>query len=143
METTTTSTTDAALMAAAIVGELLAVEEVARDGFNRCDEETRRVAFEGFTAEEIEEADGAVFAWLDFFALDVAVLADTRRNGRTRVEVLLTYGGPRCDLARDSDDGAVVTVTVHSGGDSAAVPVEVPTVAECLDDFSKCHAGFG
>lgn len=57
----------------------------------------------------------------------------------TRVEILRTCGGPRCDITRDSNDGTVVEISVHDGQYHSVVRVNVPTLAAGLDDLAGCY----
>jgi hypothetical protein len=63
--------------------------------------------------------------------LDLMVLRGTMQ--RTRVEILRTCGGPRCDITRDNNDGTVVEISVHDGSDHSVIRVNLPTVADYLD----------
>lgn len=83
--------------------------------------------------------DGAdiVGDYLNNTCLDVEVwrkVGDS--DGATRLEILRTCGGPRCDILRDSDDGSIVEVRVYSGSDSHTLRVNAATLADYLDEMA-------
>jgi hypothetical protein len=57
-------------------------------------------------------------------------------DGATRIEILRTCGGPRCDILRDSDDGSIVEIRVYSGSDSHTLRVNAGTLADYLDEMA-------
>jgi hypothetical protein len=57
-------------------------------------------------------------------------------DGATRIEILRTCGGPRCDILRDSDDGSIVEIRVHCGSDSHTLRVNAGTLADYLDTMA-------
>lgn len=107
--------------------------------------EEDRGEFEEVSADlatlEIEwpDDDGAdiVGDYLNGTCLDITVwrkVGDT--HGATRLEILRTCGGPRCDILRDSDDGSIVEVRVYSGSDSHTLRVNAATLADYLDEMA-------
>jgi hypothetical protein len=89
--------------------------------------------------EEWPDDDGAdiVSEYLNNTCLDLTVLkAVNGDRDATRVEILRTCGGPRCDITRDSNDGTVVEISVHDGQFHSVVRVNVPTLAAGLDDLA-------
>lgn len=58
-------------------------------------------------------------------------------SGVSRVEVVVTVGGPHAVVVRDSRDGEHVDVEVRWWGDSATVRAWVPRVAEKLDEIGQ------
>ena len=86
--------------------------------------------------------DGAdiVADYLNGSCLDVGVWRKAgERNGATRLEILRTCGGPRCDILRDSDDGSIVEIRVYSGSDSHTLRVNAETLADYLDEMAGCY----
>jgi hypothetical protein len=57
-------------------------------------------------------------------------------DGATRIEILRTCGGPRCDILRDSDDGSIVEIRVYCGSDSHTLRVNAGTLADYLDTMA-------
>ncbi len=84
--------------------------------------------------------DGGVDILTDYLnetCLDMTILR-SEDNGRARVEILRTCGGPRCDITRDTNDGTVVEISVHDGGIHSVVRVNVDNVAAMLDELAGC-----
>lgn len=80
--------------------------------------------------------------YLDETCLDMTVLRVVNKanyEDRTRVEILRTCGGPRCDIYRDTNDGDIVEIAVNSGGDSSTLRVSVPNVASHIDAIAECY----
>lgn len=80
--------------------------------------------------------------YLNETCLDLTVLRVANRanyEDRTRVEILRTCGGPRCDITRDSNDGTVVEIVAHDGGTSSTLRVNVENVAAQLDELAGCY----
>lgn len=91
-------------------------------------------AFPGDDGRDWDEPD--TFAnYLNGLCLEVVYFHGS--NGATIVEVLRTYGGPRCDIVRDSRDGEHVEVRAYWGGESAAVRVWAGRVADALDSLAE------
>lgn len=57
-------------------------------------------------------------------------------DGATRLEILRTCGGPRCDILRDSDDGSIIEIRVHCGSESHTLRVNAGTLADYLDEMA-------
>lgn len=74
-------------------------------------------------------------AYLDD-ALEIIVLTG---SSISRVEVVLTVGGPHAVVVRDSRDGENVDVEVRWWGDSATVRAWAPRVAEQLDEIGLVY----
>lgn len=86
--------------------------------------------------------DGAdiVADYLNDRCLDIDVWRKAgERNGATRCEILRTCGGPRCDILRDSDDGSIIEIRVHSGSDSHTLRVNAETLADYIDEMAGCY----
>lgn len=86
--------------------------------------------------------DGAdiVADYLNHRCLDIDVWRKAgERNGATRCEILRTCGGPRCDILRDSDDGSIIEIRVHSGSDSHTLRVNAETLADYIDEMAGCY----
>ncbi|CAB4156069.1 hypothetical protein UFOVP668_33 [uncultured Caudovirales phage] len=94
------------------------------------------------SALEIEwpDDDGAdiVGDYLNGTCLDITVWrkVGVMSDGVTRLEILRTCGGPRCDILRDSEDGSIVEVRVYSGSDSHTLRVNAATLADYLDEMA-------
>ena len=91
--------------------------------------------------DELEaEADGdpydIVSQYLNETILELKILRTDDRNS-TRIEMLRTCGGPRCDITRDSDDGQIVSITTYSGTDQATIRDSYPALAQYLDDIAE------
>jgi len=91
--------------------------------------------------EEWPDDYGDIFPdYLNNSCLDMTVLRATNSNSdRARVEILRTCGGPRCDIFRDTDDGDMIQISVHSWGDSSTLRVSVGNVAGQLDEIAGCY----
>jgi hypothetical protein len=90
---------------------------------------------------EIEWPDGnsdLVTDYLNDMCLELAVIRNDDRD-RARIEILRTYGGPRCDITRDTNDGDIVEIRVHDGRDFSTIRVSVGTLAAALDDLAECY----
>jgi hypothetical protein len=88
---------------------------------------------------EWPDDDGAdiVGDYLNNTCLDVGIwrkVGDS--DGATRIEILRTCGGPRCDILRDSDDGSIIEIRVHCGSDSHTLRVNAGTLADYLDTMA-------
>jgi hypothetical protein len=77
--------------------------------------------------------------YLNDTCLELTVLKATGDSDRARIEILRTCGGPRCDITRDTNDGDMVEISVHSGGDSSTIRVSVGTLAASLDELAGCY----
>ena len=91
--------------------------------------------------EELD-SDGAdiVGDYLNNSCLEMNILKVVSGDSdATRVEILRTCGGPRCDITRDSNDGTVVEISVHDGQFHSVVRVNVPTLAAGLDDLAGAY----
>lgn len=88
---------------------------------------------------EWPDDDGAdiVGDYLNNTCLDMGIWRKVgERDGATRIEILRTCGGPRCDILRDSDDGSIVEIRVYSGSDSHTLRVNAGTLADYLDEMA-------
>lgn len=91
---------------------------------------------------EIEWPNGdsdLVSDYLNETCLELTVLRADSDRDRARIEILRTCGGPRCDITRDTNDGNIIEISVHSGGDHSVVRVSVGTLAASLDDLAGCY----
>lgn len=80
--------------------------------------------------------------YLNNLCLELTVLRasdDDYRDTRTRVEILRTCGGPRCDITRDNNDGDAVEIRVYDGSDTSTIRVYVSNIANELDMISECY----
>ena len=102
-------------------------------------EDTLEEVSSALSALEIEwpddESADIVGDYLNNTCLDVEVWrkVGVMSDGVTRLEILRTCGGPRCDILRDSADGSIVEVRVYSGSDSHTLRVHAATLADYLD----------
>ena len=105
-------------------------------------EDTLEEVSSALSALEIEwpDDDGAdiVGDYLNNTCLDIEVWrkVGVMSDGVTRLEILRTCGGPRCDILRDSEDGSIVEVRVYSGSDSHTLRVNAATLADYLDEMA-------
>jgi len=78
--------------------------------------------------------------YLNNVALDVTWLStNSSRNDyrKTRVEILRTCGGPRCEIIRDSLDGQIIEINTYDAGQPVdSIRVWAPILAEQLDDLA-------
>lgn len=150
METTTNGAYDYALI---IKREILALETLL-DNWGEIEEDAERVR--NGDAPEMEDdllaecvaaqnelgfdewPEDIVSTYLNDSCLELTTLrpADYENTGRARIEILRTCGGPRCDITRDTNDGDMVEISVHDGGNHSVVRVSVPTLAFQLDQLS-------
>lgn len=68
--------------------------------------------------------------------LEITILRTDNRQ-QTRVEILRTCGGPRCDISRDSNDGQIVSVTTYDGHDQATIRNSYPELSNYLDELAQ------
>jgi len=80
-----------------------------------------------------------ISTYLNETCLELTVLKATGGSERARIEILRTYGGPRCDITRDTNAGDMVEISVHYWGDSSTIRVSVGTLAAALDDLAECY----
>lgn len=88
------------------------------------------------------DIDGAdiVGDYLNNTCLDISIWRKVgESDGETRLEILRTCGGPRCDILRDSDDGSIVEIRVYSGSDSFTLRVNAGTLADYLDEMAGSY----
>lgn len=85
--------------------------------------------------------DGAdiVGTYLNESCLGVDVWRKVTGGESTKIEILRTCGGPRCDILRDSDDSSFVEVRVFCGSDSETLRVNVSTLADYLDELAGAY----
>jgi hypothetical protein len=87
-----------------------------------------------------EDYADVVGNYLNDTCLELTVLrAVNEDSDRARIEILRTCGGPRCDITRDTNDGNIIEIVVHSGSDSSTVRVNVGTLAATLDELAGCY----
>ena len=78
----------------------------------------------------------APITWLNESCLDLKVLRTDDRE-QTRVEILRTCGGPRCEITRDSNDGQVIAVTTYDGTAQATTRNTYPNLSAYLDEIAQ------
>lgn len=108
------------------------------------DEATLDEVKDALLALEMEwpDDDGAdvVGMYLDQTCLDVDVWRKVSSNDNsTKIEILRTCGGPRCDIFRDSEDGSAIEVRVSSGSDSHILRRSFPALSEMLDFLGEAY----
>lgn len=87
-----------------------------------------------------EDYADVVGNYLNDTCLELTVLRSVNEDSdRARIEILRTCGGPRCDITRDTNDGNIIEISVHSGGDHSVVRVSVGTLAVTLDELAGCY----
>ena len=99
---------------------------------------------ESLIALELEwpDDDGAdiVGTYLNESCLDVDVWRKVSSNDNSsKVEILRTCGGPRCDILRDSEDGSAVEIRVYSGSESYTLRVSTNMLADYLDELAGAY----
>ena len=68
--------------------------------------------------------------------LEITILR-TDDHQQTRIEILRTCGGPRCDISRDSNDGQIISVTTYDGHDQATIRNSYPELSNYLDELAQ------
>lgn len=68
--------------------------------------------------------------------LEITILRTDDRE-RTRIELLRTCGGPRCDISRDSNDGQIIEITTYDGHDQATIRNSYPELSNYLDELAQ------
>lgn len=147
---TTTHTNSAQTYCETIADELHALEIVAagapygyyddRPDYDDDDAAAYRAALAVIEYPHQSSQDDIIARYLDETALEVSFLRDSN-TGRTRVEILRTCGGPRCEITRDTHyDGEQLTVTTWDHPNTATVTVWAPTLAAYLDEIAEAHA---
>lgn len=148
--TTTHTTNSAQAYCEIIADELRALETVAAGapyGYNDDrpeddddDATDYRAALAVIEYPHQSSPDDIIARYLDETALEVSFLTD-RNTGRTRVEILRTCGGPRCEITRDTHyDGEQLTVTTWDHPHTESVTVWAPLLAAYLDECAEAGA---
>jgi len=151
MDTTNNTAHDYALLIKAEIVALDTLLECWGDIAGISDEDIEELAGNG--GDDIRESLAALdMSWPDDDGIDIVAdyinqtcldLTVWRKvgddAGATRLEILRTCGGPRCDILRDSDDGSIVEIRVYSGSDSHALRVNAGTLADYLDEMAGCY----
>lgn len=145
---TTTHTNSAQTYCETIADELRALEIVAAgapygyyDDRPDYDDDEAADYRAALAALEIDysQADDALHIYINETALDLSILRNN--DGRARIEILRTCGGPRCEITRDTHyDGEQLTVTTWDTPNTASVTVWAPTVAAYLDEIAEAGA---
>ena len=145
---TTTHTNSAQTYSETIADELRALEIVlAGTPYGYYDDrpdydDDDAAAYRAALAElemDYSQADDALHTYINETALDLSILRDN--DGRARIEILRTCGGPRCEITRDTYyDGQQITVTTWDHPNTASVTVWAPTVSAYLDEIAEAYA---
>lgn len=135
----TTETTNTALdYCRSIRRELDALETILECETVRTDDDDEQLA-EAYTELEFEntgEPIEAIYQWINETLLEFKILRTDDRS-QTRVEMLRTCGGPRCEITRDSNDGQVISITTYDGTDQATTRNTYPHLAQFIDDITQ------
>lgn len=145
---TTTHTNSAQTYCETIADELHALEIVAagtpygydhdHPDYDDDDAAAYRAALDELEMD-YSQADDALHTYINETALDLSILRDN--DGRARIEILRTCGGPRCEITRDTYyDGQQITVTTWDHPNTASVTVWAPTVSAYLDEIAEAYA---
>ena len=109
---------------------------------------TERTTYDNETIEQYDEAVSELDADIELDAyqivsqylyetvLEITILRTDDRQ-QTRVEILRTCGGPRCDISRDSNDGQIISVTTYDGHDQATIRNSYPELSNYLDELAQ------
>jgi len=89
--------------------------------------------------EHVEQWD-AFSTYLNERALEVIYYAENTDEPRTRVVILRTCGGPRCEITRDSNDGHQIEITTYDSGEQYTYRATAPALAEQLDELAQVMA---
>jgi hypothetical protein len=121
-----------------IAAELVALDDVLQ---GPPDDEaaaaTYRAALDQLEWSHDTDPADALMGYLNETCLDVSIRRDIRGSDyEATIELLRTCGGPRCDIRRDTYDGAALTVEVFYGSDQATRRIYLPTLAEALDQLA-------
>lgn len=109
---------------------------------------TERTAYDNETIEQYNEAVNELDADIELDAyqivsqylyetvLEITILRTDDRQ-QTRVEILRTCGGTRCDISRDNNDGQIISVTTYDGHDQATIRNSYPELSNYLDELAQ------
>jgi hypothetical protein len=86
--------------------------------------------------ENTGDACDAIHQWINETLLEFKILRTDDRE-QTRVEMLRTCGGPRCEITRDSDDGQIIAVTTYDGTQQATTRNTYPHLSQFIDDIAQ------
>jgi hypothetical protein len=89
--------------------------------------------------EHIDDTSDALSTYLNETALDVTYYQAAGHDDEplTRVVILRTCGGPRCEITRDSNDGNQIEVTTYVDNDSYTYRATAPYLAAALDEIAS------
>lgn len=87
------------------------------------------------------QPDEALTTYLNETALEVTFYRATDDDDEptTRVAILRTCGGPRCEITRDSNDGHQIEVTTYELDECYTYRVTAPNLAATLDEMAYCQ----
>lgn len=122
----------------------IAQEVTALDRLMTADPETdaEQIALDLATLglEHIDDTSDALSTYLNETALEItyyhAVGHNDENLGLTRVVILRTCGGPRCEITRDSNDGHQIEITTYVDNDSHTYRATAPYLAAALDEIA-------
>lgn len=122
----------------AIECELIALENLLDCEAVRTDDDDERLleAYAELEFENTGDAADAVHQWINETLLEFKILRTDDRN-QTRVEMLRTCGGPRCEITRDSNDGQIIAVTTYDGTQQATTRNTYPHLSQFIDDIAQ------
>ena len=136
MNTTTTNT--ARDYSRAIARELDALEFILTTAgdLDPATAEDIAAAYAELEQENTNNHYEAPLTWLNESCLDLKVLRTDDRK-QTRVKILITCGGPHCEITRDSNDGQVIAITTYFGSDQATIRNTYPNLSAYLDEIAQ------
>lgn len=100
------------------------------------DDELLAEAYKELEFENTGEPIEAIYQWINETLLEFKILRTDNRS-QTRVEMLRTCGGPRCEITRDSNDGQVISITTYDGTDQATTRNTYPHLSQFIDDIAQ------
>ena len=123
----------------------IAQEVTALDRLITADPETdaEQIALDLATLglEHIDDTSDALSTYLNETALEITYYQAAGHDDEplTRVVILRTCGGPRCEITRDSNDGHQIEITTYVDNDSHTYRATAPYLAAALDEIAICQ----
>lgn len=120
----------------------IAQEVTALDRLITADPETdaEQIALDLATLglEHIDDTSDALSTYLNETALEITYYQAAGHDDEplTRVVILRTCGGPRCEITRDSNDGHQIEITTYIDNDSHTYRATAPYLAAALDEIA-------
>lgn len=120
----------------------IAQEVTALDRLITADPETdaEQIALDLATLglEHIDDTSDALSTYLNETALEITYYQAAGHDDEplTRVVILRTCGGPRCEITRDSNDGHQIEITTYVDNDNHTYRATAPDLAAALDEIA-------